>query len=385
MRIGGQMFFTDYSMTPTELARALEERGFEFALGTRTLPHSVDAQVALPERRRSAEEILRRDGPVRGAECGGSRHQDAAARHRHLPDRAARPDPDRQAGRLDRPGLGRPFPVRRRQRLERGRDGQPRHRFRDPPQAGARAYRGHEGDLDQVKGRVSWRIREFRADDDLAEAGPEAASADPGRRGLPLRRAAGPALTATAGCLTASRSQYADVQALLPKFREMAAEAGRDLASVPITIWGAKENLDLLKRDRDDGVSRVVVSLDSAKADTILPELDRWANLIRQLGSDRNRSYTSGRTSALNFCMPARTSSAVEPPNPKSMQPTPMSRNALMSAAMTPAHRRTGGVRHRRPAAARSRRTPCTAESGRPPWDRAPPQWSTCAGAPPGS
>src|SRR6202790_3534536 len=82
-----------------------------------------------------------------------------------------------------------------------------------------------------------------------------------------------------------TRTQYADVQALLPKFREMAAEAGRDLASVPITIWGAKENLDLLKRDRDDGVSRVVVSLDSAKGDKILPELDRWANLIRQLGS----------------------------------------------------------------------------------------------------
>jgi alkanesulfonate monooxygenase SsuD/methylene tetrahydromethanopterin reductase-like flavin-dependent oxidoreductase (luciferase family) len=28
-----------------------------------------------------------------------------------------------------------------------------------------------------------------------------------------------------------SRTQYADVQALLPKFREMATEAGRDLAS----------------------------------------------------------------------------------------------------------------------------------------------------------
>src|SRR6478735_3873014 len=83
-----------------------------------------------------------------------------------------------------------------------------------------------------------------------------------------------------------TRKEYADVQALLPKFREMAAEAGRDPASVPITIWGAKkENLDQLKRDRDDGVSRVVVSLDSAKADTILPELDRWATLIRQLDS----------------------------------------------------------------------------------------------------
>jgi len=82
-----------------------------------------------------------------------------------------------------------------------------------------------------------------------------------------------------------TRTEYADVRALLPKFREMAAEAGRNPASVPITIWGAEENLDLLKRDRDDGVSRVVVRLDSAKADTILPELDRWATLIRQLGS----------------------------------------------------------------------------------------------------
>ncbi len=52
----------------------------------------------------------------------------------------------------------------------------------------------------------------------------------------------------------------------------------------PEMLWGAKENLDLLKRDRDDGVSRVVVSLDSGKADMILPELDRWATLIRQLG-----------------------------------------------------------------------------------------------------
>src|SRR6185437_5116570 len=29
MLIGGQMFFTDYSMSPTELARALEDRGFD--------------------------------------------------------------------------------------------------------------------------------------------------------------------------------------------------------------------------------------------------------------------------------------------------------------------------------------------------------------------
>ena len=29
MKFGASMFFTDYSMTPAELARALEERGFD--------------------------------------------------------------------------------------------------------------------------------------------------------------------------------------------------------------------------------------------------------------------------------------------------------------------------------------------------------------------
>ena len=52
---------------------------------------------------------------------------------------------------------------------------------------------------------------------------------------------------------------------------------------VPVTIWGAKEDEDMLKRDRDDGVVRVIVSLDSAKADTILPELDRWAKLAEKV------------------------------------------------------------------------------------------------------
>ena len=35
----------------------------------------------------------------------------------------------------------------------------------------------------------------------------------------------------------------------------------------------------MLKQDRDDGVVRVIISLESAKSDAILPELDRWAKL----------------------------------------------------------------------------------------------------------
>ena len=59
-----------------------------------------------------------------------------------------------------------------------------------------------------------------------------------------------------------SRKGYPEVRDLFPKFREMAKEANRDLATVPISIWSAKEDEDQLKRDRDEGVVRVVISLE---------------------------------------------------------------------------------------------------------------------------
>jgi probable F420-dependent oxidoreductase len=80
-----------------------------------------------------------------------------------------------------------------------------------------------------------------------------------------------------------SRPKYPNVRELLPEFRKMAAEAKRDLATVPVTIWGAKEDEDMLKHDRDEGVVRVIVSLESAKSDVILPELDRWAKLAAKV------------------------------------------------------------------------------------------------------
>jgi probable F420-dependent oxidoreductase len=79
-----------------------------------------------------------------------------------------------------------------------------------------------------------------------------------------------------------SRPEYGDVSEFLPRFRQMAAEAGRDPASVPVTLWGAKEDAEALKRYGGMvGVERIVVSLPSEKADTMLPVLDRWATLIR--------------------------------------------------------------------------------------------------------
>jgi hypothetical protein len=64
----------------------------------------------------------------------------------------------------------------------------------------------------------------------------------------------------------------------------MSAEAGREPASVPVTVWGVLEDLDRLKHHRDLGIARVVVSLASAQANEVLPILDRWAEVMERVG-----------------------------------------------------------------------------------------------------
>ena len=70
-----------------------------------------------------------------------------------------------------------------------------------------------------------------------------------------------------------------DIFDQIPEFRKMAQEAGRDPATLPISMFSANEDLDTLKRFRDLDVARVTVALPSAKAADVLPILDRWAEL----------------------------------------------------------------------------------------------------------
>jgi probable F420-dependent oxidoreductase len=74
-----------------------------------------------------------------------------------------------------------------------------------------------------------------------------------------------------------------DVTEVLPKFREMVKEAGRDPASIEITSFGLGEDLDRVKRLAEMGVARVVAALPSEKTDTVLPIVDRWTKIIRQI------------------------------------------------------------------------------------------------------
>jgi probable F420-dependent oxidoreductase len=68
---------------------------------------------------------------------------------------------------------------------------------------------------------------------------------------------------------------------LIPKFRQMCAEADRDPDKMDISIGGQSPDADLAKRYRDAGVNRVSTSLPSEKADTILPMLDAWVAVMR--------------------------------------------------------------------------------------------------------
>jgi probable F420-dependent oxidoreductase len=79
----------------------------------------------------------------------------------------------------------------------------------------------------------------------------------------------------------ARRPAYGEVLGMLPEFRKMAAEAGRAPETVPITVFGVAEEADLIKRYRDAGVARIIFNLPAAKSDEVLPVLDRCAALMR--------------------------------------------------------------------------------------------------------
>ena len=67
---------------------------------------------------------------------------------------------------------------------------------------------------------------------------------------------------------------HRDIVDLIPRFRRMATEAGRDPASLPITAWYPARDLALMHRYHELGVERAVFTVPSATAETVLPALD---------------------------------------------------------------------------------------------------------------
>jgi probable F420-dependent oxidoreductase len=71
---------------------------------------------------------------------------------------------------------------------------------------------------------------------------------------------------------------------ILPQYHTMAKEAGRAPSAVPITAWHGKFEADAVRRFEDLGVVRFVTTLPPAGADKVLPILDRCAEAIAKTG-----------------------------------------------------------------------------------------------------
>lgn len=70
----------------------------------------------------------------------------------------------------------------------------------------------------------------------------------------------------------------------IPRFRQMAAEAGRDPDSIPVSVWGRMPHAEEMAEYAELGVHRVCTSLESETEDTIFRVLDKWVPLIERFG-----------------------------------------------------------------------------------------------------
>ena len=68
-----------------------------------------------------------------------------------------------------------------------------------------------------------------------------------------------------------------DLISVIPEFYRMAEEAGRKREELPISNFGVKVGDDSIAKSADAGVERVVISLPSEPRDMILPMLDKIA------------------------------------------------------------------------------------------------------------
>ena len=71
---------------------------------------------------------------------------------------------------------------------------------------------------------------------------------------------------------------------VIDQFHQMARDAGRDPASVPLSLFRVPDDIERLRLYEKIGIDRVVFSLPAEKEDRIVPILDRWVELKRQLG-----------------------------------------------------------------------------------------------------
>jgi probable F420-dependent oxidoreductase len=280
MKFGASMFFTDYSMTPAALARALEERGFDILWApehshiprSRKTPFTLGGE--LPERYYAVMDpfvtltaaamatktikigtgvclIAQRD-PIQTAKLVASIDQVSGGRFVFGVGNGWNQD--------EMENHGTAFATRHKLARERIEAMKAIWTQTKPE------YHGEFVNFDPI---MAWPKPVQKPHPPIVVGGAFPYSA---RRAIRYGDGWMPQMT------PAATTPLAD---LIPRFRQMAAEAGRDPASLGISIGGQAPDIDLIKRYQDLDVDRVSVSLMSEKEDTILPVLDQWVAVMR--------------------------------------------------------------------------------------------------------
>jgi len=281
MKIGAAMFFTDYSMTPAELARALEARGFESVWSPEHSHIPLSRQTPFPQGGDLPKAYYDVMDPFVSLTAAAS--VTTSLRVGTGVCLVAQRDPIQTAklvASIDQVSNGRfLFGIgngwNAEEMADHGTVFETRHKLaRERVEAMKRIWTQskpeYHGEFVNFDPMMTWPKPVQKPHPPVLVGGafPFAArrALRYGDGWIPHRR----------------RKQYDDVATLLPQFKQMAAEANRPLESVPVTIWGAKD-ADQIKRDRDAGVDRVILQLETAKADVVLPVLDRWADVVREV------------------------------------------------------------------------------------------------------
>jgi probable F420-dependent oxidoreductase len=278
MKFGGAMFFTDYSMTAPELAAALEERGFE--------------SVWAPEH---SHIPLSRKTPYPGGGDLPKEYYDAMDPFVVLAAAS-------QATKAIKLGTG-VLLVQQRDAIQtaklvasidqvsQGRflfgigGGWNQDEMENHSTVFASRFKRMRESIEAMKEIWTKEHAEYHGefvnfDPMVARPKPVTKPHPPIHVGGAFPQGARRAIRYGDGWIPVART---DLSEIVPKFRQMALDAGRDPKSIEITLFGLAANVDQLKRFAEIGVSRVVPMFPPQKAGAVLPIIDRWTKLMQQV------------------------------------------------------------------------------------------------------
>ena len=282
MEFGASIFFTDYSITPAELAVAMEERGFDSVWAAE---HS---HIPVPRRTRADTELEKKYYDVMdpfvtltAAACATKKLKVATGitlviQRDTIQTAKLVASIDQVSGGRFLFGIGGGWnqeEIENHSTIFATRMQKMREQIEAMKEIWTKSKPEYHGDIVNFDTMMTWPkpVQKPHPPVILGGAFPHAA-----RRAVRYGNGWVP---------IAGRGPYGQIENFLPPFKEMLAEAGRTLADVPITMFGVPQDLDMIKRYRDMGVARCVAGLPPETADKTLPVIDRWAELIGKINS----------------------------------------------------------------------------------------------------